>query len=88
MNISLSDSLKSFVDEQVAGRGYGTSSEFVRELIRADQDLDIAIRERSGEWGGFHQGQRAIVMEAAARIRRSAWHLHWPIGWSCGTSGS
>jgi antitoxin ParD1/3/4 len=38
MNISLPDSLKSFVDEQVAERGYGTSSEYVRELIRADQD--------------------------------------------------
>jgi antitoxin ParD1/3/4 len=38
MNISLPDSLKSFVDEQVARRGYGTSSEYVRELIRADQD--------------------------------------------------
>lgn len=38
MNISLPDSLKSFVDEQVAQRGYGTSSEYVRELIRKDQD--------------------------------------------------
>lgn len=38
MNISLPDSLKSFVDEQVASRGYGTSSEYIRELIRADQD--------------------------------------------------
>ncbi|MEP6791915.1 MAG: type II toxin-antitoxin system ParD family antitoxin [Ramlibacter sp.] len=38
MNISLPDSLKSFVDEQVTERGYGTSSEYVRELIRADQD--------------------------------------------------
>ncbi len=38
MNISLPDALKSFVDEQVAGRGYGTSSEYIRELIRADQD--------------------------------------------------
>ncbi len=37
MNISLPDSLKSFVDEQVARRGYGTSSEYVRELIRRDQ---------------------------------------------------
>jgi antitoxin ParD1/3/4 len=37
MNISLPDTLKSFVDEQVAGRGYGTSSEYVRELIRKDQ---------------------------------------------------
>jgi len=38
MNISLPDGLKSFVDEQVAARGYGTSSENVRELIRKDQD--------------------------------------------------
>ena len=39
MNISLPDSLKSFVDEQVTQRGYGTSSEYVRELIRKDSDL-------------------------------------------------
>ena len=38
MNISLPDSLKTFVDEQVAQRGYGTSSEYVRELIRKDQE--------------------------------------------------
>ena len=38
MNISLPDSLKDFVDEQVSRRGYGTSSEYVRELIRKDQD--------------------------------------------------
>lgn len=38
MNISLPDALKSFVDEQVTSRGYGTSSEYVRELIRKDQD--------------------------------------------------
>jgi len=38
MNISLPDSLKSFVDEQVVQRGYGTSSEYVRELIRKDAD--------------------------------------------------
>jgi antitoxin ParD1/3/4 len=38
MNISLPDSLKAFVDEQVSQRGYGTSSEYVRELIRRDKD--------------------------------------------------
>jgi len=38
MNISLPDALKSFVDEQVGTRGFGTSSEYVRELIRKDQD--------------------------------------------------
>ena len=38
MNISLPDTLKSFVDRQVSTRGYSTSSEYVRELIRRDQD--------------------------------------------------
>lgn len=38
MNISLPESLKSFVDEQVSSRGFGTSSEYVRELIRKDQE--------------------------------------------------
>ena len=44
MNISLPDALKSFVDEQVSQRGYGTSSEYVRELIRRDQDR-LQMRE-------------------------------------------
>lgn len=38
MNISLPDALKSFIDDQVSLRGYSTSSEYVRELIRKDQD--------------------------------------------------
>ena len=37
MNISLPDELKAFVDRQVAGR-YSTSSEYIRELIRREQD--------------------------------------------------
>jgi antitoxin ParD1/3/4 len=38
MNISLPDTLRDFVDEQVARGDYGTSSEYVRELIRRDQE--------------------------------------------------
>ncbi|MCL1960899.1 MAG: type II toxin-antitoxin system ParD family antitoxin [Desulfovibrionaceae bacterium] len=38
MNISLPDTLKTFVDEQISQRGYGTSSEYVRALIRKDRD--------------------------------------------------
>ena len=44
MNISLPETLKSFVDQQVIGRGFGTSSEYVRELIRKDQDRQILRR--------------------------------------------
>lgn len=38
MNISLPDTLKDFVDDQVKQRGFGTSSEYIRELIRRDQE--------------------------------------------------
>ena len=38
MHISLPRTLKSFVDDQVNARSYSTSSEYVRELIRRDQD--------------------------------------------------
>ncbi|MDP9606129.1 type II toxin-antitoxin system ParD family antitoxin [Variovorax sp. NFACC27] len=38
MNISLPDALKSFVDKQVEKRAFGASSEYVRELIRKDQE--------------------------------------------------
>ena len=38
MNISLPEALKSFVDDQVTAGSYSTSSEYVRELIRKDQD--------------------------------------------------
>lgn len=50
MNISLPDTLKAFVDQQVNSRGYGTSSEYVRELIRKDQDA---------------QALRAMLLEGA-----------------------
>lgn len=50
MNVSLPDELKDFVEEQVADKGYGTSSEYVRELIRRDRD---------------RQQLRAVLLEGA-----------------------
>lgn len=37
MNISLPDSMRTFIEEQIADEGYGTASEYVRDLIRAEQ---------------------------------------------------
>jgi len=37
MNVSLPESMKAFIDERLSGDGYGTASEYVRELVRADQ---------------------------------------------------
>jgi antitoxin ParD1/3/4 len=38
MNVSLPEGLKEFVDAQVELGGYGSTSEFVRDLIRREQD--------------------------------------------------
>ena len=38
MNVSLPEQLRAYVDEQVVEGRYGSTSEFVRELIRRDQD--------------------------------------------------
>jgi antitoxin ParD1/3/4 len=37
MNISLPDSMKAFVDERVKARGYGSHSEYLRDLVRKDE---------------------------------------------------
>ncbi|MBK8813496.1 MAG: type II toxin-antitoxin system ParD family antitoxin [Acidobacteria bacterium] len=37
MNISLPETMKAFVDERLVSDGYGSVSEYVRELIRGDQ---------------------------------------------------
>jgi antitoxin ParD1/3/4 len=38
VTISLPDSLKQFIDHQVASRGYGNVSEYFRTLLRTAQD--------------------------------------------------
>jgi antitoxin ParD1/3/4 len=38
MNISLPDALKSFVEERVSEGGYGSTSEYMRELVRRELD--------------------------------------------------
>ena len=61
MNISLPDSMKSFVDERLANDSYGSASEYVRELIRSDQKrveqeklervlLELLHSENTKEW--------------------------------------
>ena len=37
MNISLPETMKAFVEERLQNNGYGSVSEYVRDLIREDQ---------------------------------------------------
>ncbi|MFM9886750.1 MAG: type II toxin-antitoxin system ParD family antitoxin [Burkholderiales bacterium] len=72
MNISLPDALKAFVDEQIAERGYGTSSEYVRELIRKDQDrLHLRALLMAGAASGSGATADASYFNALRKRARS-----------------
>lgn len=45
MNIFLPDALEAFLDEQVERHGFGTRSEYIRELLQMEQD-----RQRLRGW--------------------------------------
>jgi antitoxin ParD1/3/4 len=77
MNISLPEPLKQFVDGQIAQGRYSSASEYVRELIRADEkrkageELETKLLEglksprsklTAADWS-------AVRKEALARVR-------------------
>ncbi len=57
MNISLPDTMKSFVDEQVRSGGYGTASEYIRELVRRDQKERASARLETLLLEGLESGE-------------------------------
>lgn len=45
MNISLPDKMKQWVEEQVATGRYANASDYMRDLVREDQDRAMVISE-------------------------------------------
>lgn len=81
MNISLSDPLKQFVDEEVSEGGYSSTSDYVRDLIRQRQraKAENLLRQLIAE--GLASGPAVPVtpdtfaelrQELAERLRREA----------------
>ncbi|PYS86118.1 MAG: type II toxin-antitoxin system ParD family antitoxin [Acidobacteria bacterium] len=63
LNISLPDSMRQFVEEKISKGGYGTISEYVRELIRKDQSseqarFDVLIAE------AYASGESSLLTKA------------------------
>lgn len=80
MNISLPETLKDFVDRQIAAGRYSSASEYVRELIRndekrkAEEQLTTLLREglQSEETALTREDWKAIRAEALARVKQAA----------------
>ena len=56
MNIALSAKLKEFVQREVRRRGYSSVSEYVRELIRGDQERQELARLEAEIIKGIESG--------------------------------
>jgi antitoxin ParD1/3/4 len=76
MNISLPESLKTYVDDQVSTGGFGTASEYLRTLIREDQErkqlrgliLDGARSPVVGEFNEtYFDGLRQSIAKLASK---------------------
>ena len=77
MNISLPETLKQFVEEQVKSGGFGTASEYVRALIReaqlraARQELDAKLLD------GLDSGPASpMTREDWDELKRRVWERH------------
>ena len=79
MNISLPDAMKEFVDQQVDSGGYGSASEYVRELVRRDQRERAQARLEAALLEGLDSGEpirlsadyrHSLLRDLAARRKK------------------
>lgn len=75
MNVSLPDAMKAWVEEQTASGRYANASDYVRDLIRRDQDKRAKIAHwqkliDEAEASGYAEGTPDEVIERV--IRRHA----------------
>ncbi len=69
MNISLTDDLKAFVDNRVKTRGYSSSSEYVRDLLRRDEERAKEERFKALIQAGLDSGPGKPWEEHKAALR-------------------
>lgn len=72
MNISLPDPLKQFVDSQVAQGRYSSTSEYMRELIRADEKMKAQEQLEAKLLEGINSPESEFNTEDWKEIRKEA----------------
>lgn len=73
MSFALPESMRSYIDERVRGGEYGNTSEYLRDLIRRDQQAEAARRFRGLIADGLESGEgRPLTSELVDEIRSRA----------------
>ncbi|MHB8348570.1 MAG: type II toxin-antitoxin system ParD family antitoxin [Acidiferrobacterales bacterium] len=72
MNISLPDPLKQFVDGQIAQGRYSSVSEYVRELIRADEKRKAEEQLEARLLEGLNGPESELTPAEWSAIRKEA----------------
>ncbi|MEO0843958.1 MAG: type II toxin-antitoxin system ParD family antitoxin [Cyanobacteria bacterium J06643_5] len=63
MNISLPDPMRAFVEEQVKQKGYSTASEYIRHLIRTEQENVESKRVEALLLEGLDSGEKIEISD-------------------------
>ena len=72
MNISLPEPLKQFVDGQILTGRYGSASEYVRELIRADEKRKAEDLLEAKLLEGLNSAESPLTPADWSAIRKEA----------------
>jgi antitoxin ParD1/3/4 len=77
MNISLPDSMRTFIDQKVTQGGYSTASEYIRQLVRDDQKRAAQQRLEALLMEGLESGpSHEMTAEDWDELRRRVWQRH------------
>jgi antitoxin ParD1/3/4 len=73
VSFALPPALRSYVDQRVQSRQYGNASEYLRELIRRDQEEQAKKRLRALIEEGLNSGPgRAMTPHVVAQLKHRA----------------
>ena len=73
MSFALPEALRDYVDQRVRSGQYGNTSEYLRELIRRDQEEQAKKRLRELIEEGLNSGPgRALTPQRVAQLNRQA----------------
>jgi antitoxin ParD1/3/4 len=78
MSFALPEPLREYIDERVRSGQYGNTSEYLRDLIRRDQQAQAAGRLRALIADGLESGDgRAVTDDVVADLRERALAADW-----------